>query len=520
MRKYCIRTFVALLLLFTLLLGTTAYAESATVVGNGVNLRSGPGTNYQVLDTLTAGTVVEVTDRSNSGWYAVSYRGQSGYMSSGFLSLAADVSQTAVVTASAAAPSSDEGSGVIVMDGFSSYGDSSASSTTVVFDTVIEYAPASAPAPAAPASSSGVSSSYSAVSGNEGSAVIILSDGSTVNVPSSNAAPAAAVSADTSKVGRQGTLTADYVCLRSGPSSQYSILGKYNKGKELTIAGVAVGNWTPCTVDNKSGYIYTQYITLRETYSAAVATQGTASGNLYSTVYVSTPSPSSSAASAAPAVSKPSGNAYITGNNVRFRSGPSMSSSILGEFFYGNSVTITGTSGDWTAVSYNGKDGYVYSKYVCPGSYQASAPVVNTIKTVSTGSTGTTTTASSGSALGQQIANFALQYVGYPYSWGGKSPETGFDCSGFVYYVYSQFGYTLNRVACDQALNGVHVDPNNLQPGDVLCFYSNDNYYIGHTGIYIGNNKFVHASTSTTGVIITELGGYYFTRGYEARRIV
>ena len=197
-----------------------------------------------------------------------------------------------------------------------------------------------------------------------------------------------------------------------------------------------------------------------------------------------------------------------------------MSSSILGEFFYGNSVTITGTSGDWTAVSYNGKDGYVYSKYVCPGSYQASAPVVNTIKTVSTGSTGTTTTASSGSALGQQIANFALQYVGYPYSWGGKSPETGFDCSGFVYYVYSQFGYTLNRVACDQALNGVHVDPNNLQPGDVLCFYSNDNYYIGHTGIYIGNNKFVHASTSTTGVIITELGGYYFTRGYEARRIV
>ena len=110
--------------------------------------------------------------------------------------------------------------------------------------------------------------------------------------------------------------------------------------------------------------------------------------------------------------------------------------------------------------------------------------------------------------------------MGYRYSWGGKSPETGFDCSGFVYYVYSQFGYTLNRVACDQALNGVHVDPKDLQPGDVLCFYSNDNYYIGHTGIYIGNNKFIHASTSTTGVIITELGGYYFTRGYEARRIV
>ena len=519
MRKHFIRSFVALLMIFTLLLGTTAFAESATVVGSAVNLRSGPGTNYQVLDTLIAGTVVEVTDRSNSGWYAVSYRGQSGYMSSGFLSLAADASQAAVVTSSAAAPSYDEGSGVIVMDGFSTYGGSSSPSATIVVESGSASAPASAQAaPAAPAAPS--YSSYSAGSSSEGSAVIILSDGSTVNVPSANAAPAAAVSADTSKIGRQGTINADYVCLRSGPSSQYSILGKYNKGKELTIAGPAEGSWTPCTVDNKSGYIYTQYITLRETYSTAVASQGTVSGNLYSTVYVSTPSPSAGTA-AASSESKPSGNAYITGNNVRFRSGPSMSSSILGEFFYGNSVTITGTSGDWTAVSYNGKDGYVYSKYVCPGSYQASAPVVNTIKTVSTGSTGTTTTASSsGSALGQQIANFALQYVGYPYSWGGKSPETGFDCSGFVYYVYSQFGYTLNRVACDQALNGVHVDPNDLQPGDVLCFYSNDNYYIGHTGIYIGNNKFVHASTSTTGVIITELGGYYFTRGYEARRIV
>lgn len=513
MRKHFIRTFVALLLVFTLVMGTTAFAESATVVGSAVNLRSGPGTNYQVLDTLTAGTTVEVTDRSNSGWYAVSYRGQNGYMSSGFLSLAADASQTAVVTGSAAAPSYDEGSGVIVMDGFSSYGDSSASSTTVI----VESGSASAPAPAAPAAPS--YSTYNATSGNEGSAVIILSDGSTVNVPSAPAAaPAASVSADTSKVGRQGSINADYVCLRSGPSSQYSILGKYNKGKELTIAGPAEGKWTPCTVDNKSGYIYTQYITLRESYSAAVATQGTASGNLYSTVYVSTPSPSSAAA--ASAVSKPSGNAYITGNNVRFRSGPSMSSSILGEFFYGNSVTITGSSGDWTAVSYKGQDGYVYSKYVCPGSYQAGAPVVNTIKTVSSGSGTTTSASSSGSSTGQQIANFALQFVGYPYSWGGKSPETGFDCSGFVYYVYSQFGYTLNRVACDQALNGVHVDPSNLQPGDVLCFYSNDNYYIGHTGIYIGNNKFVHASTSTTGVIITELGGYYFTRGYEARRIV
>ena len=161
------------------------------------------------------------------------------------------------------------------------------------------------------------------------------------------------------------------------------------------------------------------------------------------------------------------------------------------------------------------------------GSYTQAYPAANQITTTAPSTTTPGTTAGSvtpptvsGNVTGQQIANFALQFVGYRYTWGGKAPETGFDCSGFVYYVYSQFGYTLNRVACDQAQNGVHVDPKDLQPGDVLCFYSNDNYYIGHTGIYIGNNKFIHASTSTTGVIITELGGYYFTRGYEARRIV
>ena len=109
--------------------------------------------------------------------------------------------------------------------------------------------------------------------------------------------------------------------------------------------------------------------------------------------------------------------------------------------------------------------------------------------------------------------------MGYPYVWGGMDPSTGFDCSGLVYYVYGQFGYRLNRVAADQASNGVHVDPSNLQPGDVLCFYSSGSY-IGHAGIYIGNNQFVHAANSRTGVIVSDLSGYYSSRGFEARRIV
>ncbi len=121
---------------------------------------------------------------------------------------------------------------------------------------------------------------------------------------------------------------------------------------------------------------------------------------------------------------------------------------------------------------------------------------------------------SEGSDTGKQIAAFALQYLGYPYLWAGSSPETGFDCSGFVWYVYKQFGYTIQRVACNQANEGVHVDHANIQPGDILCFYSGDNY-IGHSGIYVANGKFINPSPETNGVITSDLN----TDAYEARRV-
>ena len=81
--------------------------------------------------------------------------------------------------------------------------------------------------------------------------------------------------------------------------------------------------------------------------------------------------------------------------------------------------------------------------------------------------------------------------------------------------MYSQFGYTLNRVACDQANNGVSVT--GLQPGDILCFYSGGSY-IGHVGIYIGDGEYVHAQNEATGVIVSALSDV--TCKIEARRIL
>ena len=187
------------------------------------------------------------------------------------------------------------------------------------------------------------------------------------------------------------------------------------------------------------------------------------------------------------------------------------------------SVSITACFGEWTAVIYEGQSGYVYSQFVREGSLQIEGSTVTGSAYAAPGAEQpqNQTPELSGSSYekGQQIAQYALQFLGCDYCWGGKDPSTGFDCSGLVYYVYSQFGYTLNRVAQDQARNGVAVSADALQPGDILCFYSGSSY-IGHVGIYIGDGKFVHAQNSATGVVITDLNGHYGQRGFEARRIV
>lgn len=94
-----------------------------------------------------------------------------------------------------------------------------------------------------------------------------------------------------------------------------------------------------------------------------------------------------------------------------------------------------------------------------------------------------------GSALGKQIAEYALRYVGNPYVLGGTSLTNGADCSGFTYRVYSDFGYSISRTSYQQRSNGTGVSYSEAQPGDLIC-------YEGHVGMYIGNGLIVHASNS------------------------
>ena len=462
MRKFVLRTLViaaVLCMMFTV----TAYAESAVITGSDVNFRSGPGTGYNVIDCLAKGTTVTVNDRSNASWYGVSYNGQDGFISSSYLSVTEETDSDII----------------IIGDGDTGYinamyvrlrsGPSTDSSILGEYNTGTSL------------TIKGTSGEWTSVtiSGKDGYVYsTYVSKGTVAPAPTPEPTPAPAETpAPTPEptptpapvTEEKGYINGDYVRFRTGPSTSDSIIDTYNKGKELTITGTS-GGWTAVTIDGKAGYVYSQYVTTTNPNA------GGSTGNENSGAGTTTEK-----------------DGYIKGNNVRFRSAASMSASILGEYNYGTALKITGVSGDWTAVTINGQAGYVYSQYVAEGTIAVSG-------------------GGNSSDLGNQIAQYALQYVGYPYVWGGTTPA-GFDCSGFVQYVYKQFGYTLNRIACDQALNGVAVDINALQPGDVLCFYSGSNY-IGHVGIYIGGGQFIHASTNTYSVKIDNLNSGYYSRVY------
>lgn len=106
------------------------------------------------------------------------------------------------------------------------------------------------------------------------------------------------------------------------------------------------------------------------------------------------------------------------------------------------------------------------------------------------------------------LVNYALQFVGNPYVYGGSSLTNGTDCSGFTMRVYEHFGYSLYRSSRDQIRNGTNIGIYEVQPGDLL-FYNNGGSTIGHVAIYIGNGQIVHASTPRTGIIVSN--AYYQT---------
>lgn len=109
---------------------------------------------------------------------------------------------------------------------------------------------------------------------------------------------------------------------------------------------------------------------------------------------------------------------------------------------------------------------------------------------------------STNTGLASEIVNYAMQFVGNPYVYGGNSLTTGTDCSGFTSLVFKHFGITLDRTAAGQAYNGREVSLSDIRPGD-LVLHGYDGVII-HAALYIGNNQVVHALNENTGIIVTD----------------
>lgn len=276
------------------------------------------------------------------------------------------------------------------------------------------------------------------------------------------------------------TVWATYsVSIRSAASTDADKLDVLVGSYSITRTGVGDNGWSKVDYNGQTGYIKSEYLTTTKPAAASDSTQQTTEKKQETkeTVYAT------------------------AGVNIRAKA--SADADKIGTLAVGGSITRTGkTSSGWSRVDYNGQTGYIKSDYL-----------TTTKPTVTSNTTASST--SSSSSLGQQIADFAVQYVGYPYVYGGNSLTNGVDCSGFTQQVYLHFGYSIPRRASIQATVGTSVAISDLQPGD-LVFYG-DSEGVGHVVIYIGNGKVVHASTPSKGIIISDL---YYRTPMCAKRII
>ncbi len=234
--------------------------------------------------------------------------------------------------------------------------------------------------------------------------------------------------------------------------------------------------------------------------------------------------------------------AYITENYkycatvevpaLNVRQDASTESACIGSVTGGQELDILGETDEWVQIQYSEDTvGYVAKEFVNVGwNYPTAmtleeeqemiqAALAKQAAAQTTRSTGSSSeiatlppvnTSAEGLALGQQIAGYACQFVGNPYVYGGSSLTNGTDCSGFTMAVYAQFGYSLSHSSGVQMGQGTPVSLDAVQPGDIIC-------YSGHVGLYIGGGQIVHASTESTGIIISNM---YYTTPIGARRIV
>ena len=286
----------------------------------------------------------------------------------------------------------------------------------------------------------------------------------------------------------------DYVNVRSIPSEEGEILGKlYDKSVGEFIS--EQDGWYEITSGSVTGFVKAEYCVTGEEAVELAKKVGTRI-------------------------------ATVTTTTLYVREEPTTESSVIGMVPIEDELIVTEELDGWVKVNIEEGDGYVSMDYVTlstefvkaeskaeeearlakeeaerKAAQEAAAKAAAKSGSSKKGTGSQTVTppviSGSGSELGQSVANFACQFVGNPYVWGGTSLTNGADCSGFVMSVYSNFGVSLpHSSSADRNVGSAVNGLENAQPGDIIC-------YSGHVAIYIGGGQIVHASTAKTGIIIS-----------------
>ena len=270
---------------------------------------------------------------------------------------------------------------------------------------------------------------------------------------------------DGAQEARQGVVTDGPLNVRSGPGTSYGRVGTLRAGDLVTVTGEEDG-WYAVATDELTGYVSSQYISfdldaVEDDEPQAEPKQG-----------------------------------RVNTSVLNVRSGAGTSYSRVGTLRIGTVVTITDESVDgWYGISSGSLSGYVSSQYITLVDGDAS---------------------SGSSSVGQAAADLAASLVGCSYVYGASGPYS-FDCSGLLYYIYRQLGYSIARGSSSQYnQSGYFVSTDEMQPGDLVYFFdprfdgSGGTLPTTHAGIYVGNNQFIHASTTSYRVQYDTLfGGYY-----------
>ena len=307
--------------------------------------------------------------------------------------------------------------------------------------------------------------------------------------------------------------------IRILPLINSNVLENISSGATVTII-TSTNKWTFVETDTISGWVLNSVLEENTTSTSDNQTTGnTDNGNTNNT---SSSENNDTTNQSSDTMYDTAVTKYINGSSVYIRNEPSTDASIVISLIRNTDVTVTGENGDWYKVKYGDFEGYIFKELLSDEQTEQTNRHMPLEETTNLQENVEQTSNSNESSLGQEIVEYAKQYLGYPYVYGGAG-SSSFDCSGFTMYVYKNFGYSLSHSARAQSKMGTYVEKENLQPGDLVFFLDYETMDdIGHCGIYIGDGNFIHASSGTGYCvkISTLLSGSYDRRYATARRLI